>query len=106
MNLLKLKAKIYKYFGIYLAHKEELEHITNTKTMKNIQDRYDFNQKMEERFPLELFVSLEIGSWQGANGLTRRYVRNFPSAYKAWYKNLWINLKTSWINILDDMGVL
>jgi hypothetical protein len=59
LTLLKVKAKIYQYTGLYLAKKEEY-------TATSLHRRYPLSDE-NNRFDL----SLAIGSWQAANGLCR-----------------------------------
>jgi hypothetical protein len=70
--ILKIKAKIYQYTGIFLANKEEEAHIKrieksirNTIWMRsftNIMDR----ESLKNEYNIE--ISIAIGQWQADNG--------------------------------------
>lgn len=68
--LLKLKAFIYQKTGIYLAHKEELEYISNKEFWMK------FSKLISQKnwdMGLRDTQGLLIGLWQAKHGFYRKY---------------------------------
>lgn len=87
MKLLKLKAKIYQYTGIYLAQKEEL------KMLKSKSFWQEFCRLQETFADMRELQSFMIGDWQSRKGFTR-YVSKFGmrSKFNPFYLNILICL--------------
>jgi hypothetical protein len=66
--ILNFKRLVYKYTGIFLAHKEELEYIRSDEFWKKFLKI--INSKKND-MDSEAIQSLLIGSWQTHNGFTR-----------------------------------
>jgi hypothetical protein len=72
MNI-KLKAKLYQVFGIYLASKEELEYIKSKEFWKSF--RKILGSKKNDMSPQDI-QGLLIGCWQAKHGFYRPMKRN------------------------------
>lgn len=79
---LKLKAKIYRYTGIYLAHKEENAYLDSIEFWESFQ-RMIAHPKHD--MCLRNTAGLLIGIWQADHGFTRPYR---PSTLKQIHKRL------------------
>lgn len=66
--MIKLKAIIYKYTGLYLAHREELEYITSDECWKFL-TKIAKNKKND--MTAKTAQGLSIGLWQADNGFAR-----------------------------------
>lgn len=73
--LLKIKAFIYQKTGIYLAKKEEDEHINSIEISLEIARILALEDDLNE----ETVRSIMIGTWQCKNGFYREFKR--PSLY-------------------------
>ena len=88
MRYLKLKAKIYWYTGIYLAHKEENEYLQSKEFWKGMAKL--MNGKDSDFQNPRNAQGLLIGLWQAKHGLCRpwslwdSYVRRAKWRVKAW----------------------
>ena len=65
--MLKLKVIIYRYAGIYLAYKEELEYITSEPYWKRFME---IAADDDCDYSASDIQGILIGSWQAANGFT------------------------------------
>ena len=90
MTLLKLKAKIYQYTGIYLAQKEEDEYLRSEEAVSLLENNE--------------YPGLVIGLWQAKHGFTRFYCGEFSSKYKSFHRNVWIFLKTFYRQLKHDLN--
>lgn len=88
MRYLKLKAKIYYYTGIYLAHKEENEYLQSKEFWKSFAKLMNGKDK-DFRNPQNA-QGLLIGLWQAKHGLCRpwnswtSWQRRIKWRFKAW----------------------
>lgn len=93
---LKLKSLIYKYTGLYLADKEELEYITSRECWKKLM-KIAKNKKND--MSLENIQGLLIGMWQAEHGFARpssRYWLKKPRLFWNfinWFIVLFITIK-------------
>lgn len=71
--MLKLKVKLYQWFGIYFASKEELEYIKSKEYWKSF--RKMLRSKKNDMSP-ENVQGLLIGCWQAKHGFYRP-IRNY-----------------------------
>lgn len=91
MRYLKLKAKIYYYTGIYLAHKEENEYLQSKEFWKGMAKL--MSGKDEDFQNPRNAQGLLIGLWQAKHGLCRpwslwdSYLRRIKWRVKAWMIN-------------------
>lgn len=65
MTLLKLKAKIYHYTGIYLAYREQCDYMESADYLKYLTAP---NGTDSEEFSIETKASLAVGLWQARHG--------------------------------------
>lgn len=63
--MLKVKAKIYQYTGIFLANKEQTDYLWSAEGLAEIQKSFDALNDAELAF------DLTVGSWQADHGFTR-----------------------------------
>lgn len=84
--ILKIKAKIYRLTGIYLAEKEELEYITSKKFWKSFTKMALKNPNM--RF--QIVQGMLIGLWQCKHGFYRKL--SYYERIK-WKVQKWISRK-------------
>lgn len=94
---LNIKRIVYKYTGLYLAHKEELEYVTSSdfcKKMSKILAKKDNDMSLRD------VQGLLIGLWQADKGFTRPMSRvKFKRSYRlfwniiAWVDELYITIK-------------
>lgn len=86
--MLKIKAKIYYYTGIYLAHKEENDYLQSKEFWKGMAKLMSGNDK-DFQNPRNA-QGLLIGLWQAKHGLCRpwslwdSYLRRMKWRVKAW----------------------
>lgn len=81
MNLLKLKSIIYRYTGIYLAHKEENDYLTSEQFWIDHQLTVKHNDWNMGDCDAQ---GLLIGTWQSRNKLYRPW-----SGYRVYRRSLW-----------------
>jgi hypothetical protein len=92
--VLKVKSVIYKYFGIYLAHREENEYLSSKEYWdKFINVTVDPDNDMSPRNVHGLLV----GSWQADHGFSRMvsFLR-FGGPFRkvlAWFVDFYMNVK-------------
>lgn len=67
--ILKLKGHIYRYTGIYLANKEELEFLTSDKFWKQFSKHS--KSKKQNKMTNQEIQGLILGLWQFDNGFYR-----------------------------------
>lgn len=72
MKVLKLKAKIYQWTGIYLAHLEENEYLQSKEFWKSFIKI--IKNKKNDMSP-SLVQGLLIGLWQSKHGFYREWKR-------------------------------
>jgi len=72
--VLRLKSILYRYTGVFLAHKEELEYIDSKKYWKAFMKIAV--HKENDLSPRDIHGTL-LGSWQAHNGFSRPMVRPF-----------------------------
>jgi hypothetical protein len=89
MTLLKLKAKIYQYTGIYLAQKEEDEYLRSEEAISLLENNE--------------YEGLVIGLWQTKHGFVQFYCGDFKSKYNSLYKNVWIFIKVFYKQLKHDL---
>lgn len=63
--MLKLKAAIYRYFGIYLAQKDELAYLESNDAQNLV------SEGLQLGLDFEGALGLAIGSWQADHGFYR-----------------------------------
>lgn len=63
--MLKLKAAIYRYLGIYLAQKEELAYLESNDAQISVSEGLEFGLDFDGA------LGLAIGSWQADHGFYR-----------------------------------
>lgn len=108
---LKIKAFIYRYTGIYLAYKEELQYITSKEAWAEY-------KRMSKRKKLDLkernLQGLLIGLWQAEHGFSRpaSFLEYKLIVYKYEYPllkpliALVVNLDIIWKNLSWDLKKL
>lgn len=78
--ILKIKAKIYQWFGIYLANKEELEYIKSDEFWKEFKRIY---KHKDNDMSFSDIQGLLIGMWQcNSKHLFARPMRNWKRKHK------------------------
>lgn len=88
--ILRLKSCIYRYTEIYLAHKEELAFLSDSKLWNDLELRL---KASDNDMSLADWVSIEIGCWQAYHGFTR------PMASWTWkYQNILFGIPMSLCN--------
>lgn len=87
--ILKIKAKIYQYFGVYLAKKEEDAYIDWA-----LGSDFDGYEK-----------SLAIGLWQAKNGFTSMLPRRTRRFRATKWENIKNRLEIIWLQLKDDLGI-
>lgn len=101
--LLKLKAKLYQYTGIYLARKEQ-----NT-YMKSPKAKQDIEELMGIQYNGRLSRGITIGLWQGSNGLisqhTGIWVPSRGKLYKRLYYKTLNRIMTIYLQFKVDIGL-
>jgi hypothetical protein len=77
-TILKIKAAIYRYTGIYFAHKEEIEYLTS----KKFWNRYSKLAKSNKDLNSQTVQGILIGMWQVKHGFYRPYSKlNFSKKF-------------------------
>ncbi|NBO99736.1 MAG: hypothetical protein EBU90_06370 [Proteobacteria bacterium] len=87
--ILKLKSYIYKYTGIYLAHKEENEFLTSDEFWSQLKSIFKNNKSDCFYSNPKNVQGLLVGMWQAKNGFSRFYN---PFMLKTGFINKTINL--------------
>ena len=88
--ILQFKSYIYRYTGIYLAHKEELEYLSDDKLWNDMELRL---KAPDNDMSLANWVSVEIGMWQACHGFCR------PMVSWTWkYRNVLFGIPASLVN--------
>lgn len=94
MKILKIKAKIYQYTGIYLAESEELDYLNSREFWKEF-DRMQKHNK-ENDISNRTLQGILIGTWQSKNGFTRQIS---PYGFKYFFKAPWYVKPLIFINL-------
>ena len=63
--MLKIKSLIYRYFGIYLAEKEEIAYMRSKEGLREINEMALCLENQE------IAQDIVLGTWQADNGFTR-----------------------------------
>lgn len=107
MTLVKIKSLIYRFTGIYLATKEEHEHITSQAVLDKVEKQ--LREQTGDDDPLTLYelIGIEQGMWNIEHGFTRVWVpyRGFnKKIYKLKYsKNVAYRLFAGFILFFIEM---
>lgn len=88
---LKIKAKIYKYTGLFLAHKEQLEFVTSKEFWKALLKGL---KHKNNDMGLISMQGLLIGMWQHRNGFHR------PSNLLRFKRPKWFFRTVAWFHDL------
>lgn len=101
--LLKLKAKIYQYTGIYLVKKEESEY------MASEQAKLDMKELLAGTgYSKILGKGLTVALWQGKNGFASIHTGIWVPSHKPWYKIAYYatlnRIKTIYLQLKMDIG--
>jgi hypothetical protein len=88
--ILKIKAKIYQYTGIYLAQKEEDAYVDWA-----LGTDFDGYEK-----------SLAIGLWQAKNGFTSMMPRNMRRFRISKLEKIKNRLEIIWLQLKDDLWIV
>lgn len=81
--LLKLKSLVYKYTGIYLAHREENKMLTSDETWKQMVKIASYKSN---DMSLKTTQGLMIGLWQAKHGFARPWFHLPSKIYTLQYK--------------------
>lgn len=79
--MLKIKAAIYRYFGIYLANNEEALYLKSHEVQKLIAEF------LKENLDSKDAIDLAVGLWQANNGFHRPW-SSLPSGYPKFIRYL------------------
>lgn len=90
-KVLKIKSVLYRYTGIYLAYKEELEYIESKKYWKDLSRIYEKNRK---EMYLRNTHGLIMGMWQCKHDFAR------PISFLCFKKPGVIFKPLSWLSVL------
>lgn len=86
--MIKLKALIYRYTGVYLAHKEENEYLTSKEYWKSLIKLLKSKDK-DLRKPMNA-QDLLIGIWQSDHGFHR------PMSFISFKEPQWLFRPIAW----------
>lgn len=92
MSVLKLKALIYKYSGLYLAHKEESEYLQSKEFWKSMLKL--MNGKDKDLAIPRNAQGLLIGLWQCKHGFHR------PLSHYWGKRPKWVFATLNWVIVL------
>lgn len=101
--LLKLKAKLYQYTGIYLGRKEEKEYMATADAIKQVEELIDVGG-----YSGPLAHGVITATWQAKVGFTNIHTGIWVPSYGKWYRRLYYRVlnrvKTIYLQFKEDLG--
>jgi len=103
--VLRIKSRIYRYTGFFLAHYEEVEYMSSEEFWKQF---YKVYKHPKNDMSMRNIQGLLIGSWQAHHGFARPFSHSGLMSRFTWFGCLWpirfyyymkTNLQSIWWDI-------